>query len=595
MTDLSIALRLFLESRQFTNGLRTGSRDLGDFSSRGRRQIGAINDAAVSLRNNLAKAGIGLGVLATLKQSGSLDKYLARIGQTADATRGQVEGLRREVFQLSRDTGRSVEGIAGGFDTLIQKGLDYRSSLASIRAITPASAVTGADESVLAEALFVGGTAFGFDLNKTGQANELLDQMYVAAKSGSAELEQLATIFGVSGGKAKDAGLQFKQALSLVEVLSLTSPKERLGNLFDSTLRLFTNGQYIKNAEKGTGVPFFDKAGNRRDPSAVLADFAKKYQSLTTAKGRQAFITKAVGQADLDTQTGLIKLISDGELAKFDNILKRTDAASGIIARNLSGAIDNPIDQAARMTAAMREAGEAFARPVNRTITDIIQFQLDDPSKGGLGLGPLGAVAATGGLLVAAGTIGKVAGGLLKKIPIFGGAAADAANTAAGLAQGQMVKEAGLATPVFVTNFPASLGSGSSGAGVIEGAVAALAGKGLLARFGLTTAAGVGSAALGTAGVLAAGAAGFEAGGAIYRNFFEGNEFGDQIGRAVATALAAFGNDEARDAIDRRNGKLPLVKVEIDATGGVRLKKATATGGAEVDFSSGPLRLGAGE
>jgi hypothetical protein len=595
MSEITVALRLLLEGRQFASGLRGGTRELGNFSQQGRRHLSALNDSARGVRDTLAKLGLGVGAVALARQSGTLDKYLARIGQTADASKDQVEGLRKTVFALGRETGRAVEGIAGGFDTLIQKGLDYRSSLAALPAIVRASAVTGADEGVLAEALFVGGATFGLDLEKPGQAVRLLDEMYVAAKSGSAELEQLATIFGVSGDKAKSAGLDFRQTLSLIEELSLTVPKERLGNVFDSTLRLFTNGQYLKGAQKATGVPFFDKAtGARRDPATVLADLARKYQALKNDKGRADFMSAVLGKTDIDTQTGIGKLVSEGALDKFNGILERTQDAAGIIDRNLRGASDNVIDQSARMATAMREAGEAFARPVNRAIADLIEFQLDDKEKGGLGLGAFGAVAATGGLLLGAGIAGKAAGGLLKNIPIIGGAAADAATTAAGLAQGQMLKQAGLATPVFVTNFPASLGESGGAASAIEGAAVVLAGKSLLARLGLTTAAGIGSAALGTAGVLAAGAGGYELGGAINRNFIEGTVLGDQIGR-LATTIAALWDDDARAAIDARN-KEPSIKLQIQLDDrGARVARVTSTGKANVDFKSGPLGLGASQ
>lgn len=63
---------------------------------------------------------------------------------------------------------------------------------------------------------------------------------------------------------------------------------------------------------------------------------------------------------------------------------------------------------------------------------------------------------------------------------------------------------------------------------------------------------------LGRLGALgAAGAGGYAVGGWINKNYIEGTETGDRIGRTVAQVLAFFGNKEAQEAIDINEGRKP--------------------------------------
>jgi len=598
VTDLTVSLRLLLQSREFTRGLLGSERGVTDFSTRSRRAIGQLDQTIKSVRNNLAALGVGFAAVQVVRESARLDKSLTQIRQTAGATGDQVRSLRADIFQLARDTGRPIDTLLGGFNNLIQAGLDFKAALASTRAIAPASAVTGAGEDVLAGGLAVAAASFQFDLTQPRTAVELLDQMVVAGRLGNAELEDLASIFSRVGVNAKAANLQFPQTLGFIEGLSQVERQpERLATLADSTLRLFTNDNYRASASKATGVPFYNKDGSSRDPLAVLDDIAARYQKLATDQARDRFIARAFGTTDLDTQRGIRTLLGGDSLKQVREFTGTITRAGGTVKRDLGEALDNADSQAKRLAANFKTIGDAFAQPINRTLSDLIQFQLDPAEKGGLGLSPGGAALATGGLVLATGAAGKLASDLLKRIPFIGGAAADAAGTAAGIAQGQLIKQAGLATPVFVTNFPASDSGGAAGS--VAGVAAAAGAGGLLARLGLTSAAAVGTAALGTAGVLAAGAAGFELGtkayngGALGAPAIAGTEFADKVGRAVAIALAAFGNQDARNALASR-AKEPTdvtgtIKIELDNRG-ARVASARSRG-VDFDFSSGPLAL----
>lgn len=601
MTDLTVSLRLLLQSRELTRGLQGGGRDFKRFGDEGRKAISQLDATIKSARNQIAGLGVGLVAARALRESALLDKNLTQVRQTAGATRTEMRGLRDDIFKMARDTGRPIEGLLEGFNSLIAAGLDWQAALATIKAINPASAVTGAGENVLARGLSVAASAYEFDLSQPRLSTKLLDQMVVAGRLGNAELEDLADIFARMGVSAKAANLAFPETLAFVEGLSKVEPNpERLSTLAESTLRLFNNDKYRTSAAKATGVDFYNVDKSKRAPLDVLVDIAGRYRGLATDKARDSFIARAFGETDLDTQKGLRTLLGGDALQRVATMTSQIRNASGIVARDVPDAIADANSQAGRLKASLRQAGEVLARPVNEVLSNLIGFGLDAPSKGGLGLGPVGSAAATGGVLLGVGALASATKGLLGKIPLLGGAA----KTASDLAMGQGLKAAGLATPVFVTNFP----DGSSGlAGAAETAaaaagVAAVAKSGVLARalalIGLAPkAAGAALTLGGGAGVLLAGGAGYGLGNAIYRDKLAGNESGDQIGRAIATVLAAFGNQQARDALAARKLEPELtgvIKIELDGKT-ARLTSAKSSSGVDFDFSSGPIALGAGQ
>jgi hypothetical protein len=330
-------------------------------------------------------------------------------------------------------------------------------------------------------------------------ALDLLDRMTVAGRLGNAELENLSMIFGRVGVNAKTAGFSFDKTLAFIEALSLIERNpERLATLADSTLRIFTNANYMKNAQKGTGVKFFDAKGERRDALAVLRDIKAQYDKLTTAQERSRFIQKSFGKADLDTIKGVRTLLQGDILTKMSGFTGKIGNAAGTLDSDLKDALDNAIDQTGRLKATLREAADAFIQPINKGVNKLIQYGLNEKKKGGLELSGKQLIA--GGVALAAGTY--IAGRL-------GGAAArrllrGTGNLAAGVATGKALEYGAGVTPVYVVNMP---GAGPLGAeipkvpGGFDKALGDAIGKGVknmgwLGMFG-NTAAVAGSAAAG--------------------------------------------------------------------------------------------------
>lgn len=563
--DLSLALRLYADSARFVAGLTQAEGRTQRFVGGVKREFESLKGALSSLQGQLATLGVSVGAVATLAQSARMDKGLTQIGQTAGMSRAEVDKLRQELFRMAGETGQNVDDLQSGFNRAVQAGLNFKQALPVIDSVNTAVAVTGASADTLASGLTVAATAFQFDLSKPNQALTLLDKMTVAGRLGNAELENLSSIFARVGVNASSAGFSFDKTLAFIEGLSQVEMQpERLATLVDSTMRLFTNQAYRDAAQKATGVNFNDKSGKHRDPIEVLKEIKAKYDKLKTDAQRDAAINMAFGKADLDTIKGMRTLLGTDLLNKIGGEFSTAITnASGALQADLPAAINNASDATGRLQANLRKAADAFVSPINETYTNLVKWGLDKKENGGLGLDGndllVGGAAGALGIFGAARYGGKAIGALAKR---FGG-------TAAGVAEGKALEAAAGVTPVFVVNWPATMGGSvadlagavggggiAANAGKVAGrakTLAVLAGGLPLSAWG-TTAAGLGMAA---AGVSAAGAVGYGAGSLVNwggEKLAKGTRMEgwgtDVIGGSIARVLAVFGNEEARRAIE---------------------------------------------
>jgi len=567
-----------LQARRNGRALGSFSRDSNQQLSRVRRSAQSVGQALDSMGNRytgmLAGVAATYGATQAIIESGKLDKRLIQIQQTAGATAEQVDTLRAHLHTMSQETGQSMDALLSGFDSLVQSGQGWEQALITIGAINPAMVVTGAQADVLAAALGVAAEAFEFDLSQPKLAVSLIDQMTVAGRKGNAELEDLSGVFARIGVNAKTAGLSFSDTLGFVERLSLIERNpERLSTLADSTLRLFTNNNYMQNAAKATGVKFYDAEGERRSAFDVIDDIAEQYRQLENDQQRAGFISGAFGKADLDTIKGLRTLLSGDAVSEMRGMSREIAAGTGTISKDLDNALANSIDQVERLKNALRSAADEFAQPINDVIEKAIKHLLDERGLTGkeMLVGGAGAAALGFGLM-------KGGGKLLQR---FGG-------VGAGLAAGKALEEVAGVTPVYVVNMPGSGMSGTPGRGRPPGGPPGGGPAGRrrrifnpmrnLGRAPIGAISTLGAGAVGTAALAvgAAGAAGYGVGTLINKYALEsteiGREIGNGIGESIAQALAFFGNDEAQAAIDA-NAKAKnagTLSIKVDQEGRIR-------------------------
>lgn len=591
---------------------RSGARDMGLLS----RSVSAVGRGLDSLAGKysaaLAGAGVAFKSYRAVADSAQLDRGLIRVTQTAGATRQAAAALRRELLEMAKETGQSVDDLLVGFNGLIQSGLEWDKAMTTIGPVNKAMAVTGANAKVLSDGLTVAGEAFQFDLSKAGVAQKLLDQMTVAGRLGNAELEDLSGIFSRVGVDAKGARMSFAETLGFIERLSkIEKNPERLSTLGASTLRLFTNMNYLKKASQATGVNFYNAKGERRAAFDVLDDIAAKYKRLTTDAQRDRFIDAAFGDADLDTKKGLAALLNGGAIAEARGMAQEIEKATGTIAKDLPDALANSVDQVARLKAALREAADGFSKPVNDAVQGAIKYLLDERKLSGGQLLAGGAAAAGIGF-------GLVKGGgkLLQKVGGMG----------AGVATGKALQEFAGVTPVYVVNMPGgglTATGGGIGGGIGEGLAKTGNRAGKLARLskwggrigGALAVAGTGyeiynawtdrnattgqkvQTTAGGVGGLAGGLGGAKIGAAIGTAIAPGlgTAIGGLLGGAVGYMAGKFGGEALaekltpKDIADAVNAKDAHLRIEVTGPAAVR---EVRTKGFTADVDTG-LYMGA--
>lgn len=555
-TTYVVGVRIDGNSASYLRAVQQAQQGTRAFVNGAKAEFQRLKSFMQSYQGQLASLGLGVGLVETQKNAALLEKKLTQVRLTAGMTAAEQTESYKTMFDLIKKNGGVIEDTVSGFNNLVQAGLKYKEAMEATKAVSLAKAVTGASEDSLSGSLTVGAANFGFDLAQAGKATQMLDQMTVAGRLGNAELEQLSNIFPRVAQRAQSAGMGFEKTLAFIEGLSqIERQPERLATLADSTLRLFTNAHYAKDAEKATGVKFFAKDGSRRDSVTVLEDMRKGFVKLTTDAQRFQYISKAFGKADLDTQRGILALLSGKGLEDMRKFEEQIRNAGGTLQHDLPTAIANAADQASRLKNTLRESAEGFARPINDVISQAIKYLLNSKEQGGLGLS---GSAITGG--AAAGAVGVYA--MSRILPsAIGKLVGRTGGVAAGVAEGTALQAAAGVTPVYVTNWSEMNGGGSGAAGLLGTGGAAAGGAaavGLLSR--LRNVAGVaalmGYAPLGIAGAGAvaagaglAGAAGYGVGTGIYKYGLEGNKGGEGIGELVARFLSLFGNEEAKRSV----------------------------------------------
>ena len=538
----------------------------------------------------LAMGTMGGKLVPGLKDSANLDMDLVRIRQTAGYLPEETAKLRKNIITMAELRGTSVENLMSGLDVLSSKNMNFDQTLGSMTAINEAMAVTGADAGTLANALTVAAQSFKMDLTKPGEALKILQAMTAAGRAGSLELEDLAAQMPKFASNAVSAGFNLNKVLALAETFSKYQPNtDMLGTLVNDTMKMWTNGKYMENASKASGVSFFDKKGMRRSVDDVMGDMSAKYKALKNDASKQAFITKVFGIADQGTIDGWKKILT-GDIAPEANKINKAMIESGnLFAGSMEDSMNNATVQAQRLRNTMRGMTDELSMPINKAFASAVERAMlvrdvlggKDPDKAGAGV--MGTVLVGG----AAMTAGFGIKALLDRIGL-----GKLAGNAVGMTAGKAMAEAAGITPVYVTNFgdaPGDSGSGMKVPGVVPvpginpatvasegswlssalgwGRGALAAGAAMIPGIGSTLAAGVGTvgvgAIAGSSAVALAGGYALGTGLDKLADLLSGGAWTDKLSDAILAAT----NPDAYKRLHTdwsKTGALPVTNVSVE-------------------------------
>lgn len=477
MSEQNLLVRIVANARGYVAGMGQAASATQRFGAAARAELGHLKEFASSIQGQLAGLGLVVGLGQLTKDAAVFERDMRQMQVALGAGRDEMESWRREAYDNQKRYGALVSDQKALADSLAASGLDLDAIRAAATPVSKTLAVAKTNADQLGKALGVAREQFGVDISDSRTAALLLDKMVVAGRMGNAELENLPDIFARVGGRAKEANFTLEQTLALTEALSKSEPQaDRLATLVDSTLRMFTNGKYMQDATKATGVRFFDSHGARRNPLDVIKDIKIAYDKLTTEAARHNFIDAAFGKTDMDTQRGLKKALEDGTLESVNRMHSAIQSAGGTIDRDLTEAMDNAVTQANRLKGALKEAVEdSLIRPLSEQFSNITRFVMDDKSEGGLGMDGKDMMVAGVGIAATA-YLGGVFARHGKGSGVGGSLASDALGLSKGVTVGKALEQAGIQS-VYVVNMPDGFGGGALPEGIGPGGSSKLSGS----------------------------------------------------------------------------------------------------------------------
>lgn len=452
-STLTLAARLVLDSQRWAQGLNGAQGKIKSFVSGAKREVDHLRGALNTIPGALASIGIGFSSLDAIRKSAGLDQSLTRMGQNAGATRAEIDGMRLSLMRMAKDSGKEVEELAAGMDVLIAGNLDPKGAVTVLSAINKEARITGAGMDDLGKALMVMSTNFGLNVRDGDAVTKMLEKMTVAGRKGFVELNNLADVIPRVAVHAKNAGMDDNTMLAFLETLSnAEQDPSKLSTLAESTLRLFNNPQYRKKVTKATGVKFTDKNDELRPVEDIFTELQSKYAGLTTGGQRQRFAGNVFGEMDITTQTGVVTMLDKNLLGQMASNKAAIRNSAGQMDADYSGAMNNSVAQSGVLKATLREAMDQYSRPINSALTEAIKFTT---SKDGLNM--------SGGEMLGASAAGTAATYALTRglPPMLQKAFGGTASLGTGAVMGNVLKDAGVATPVFIVGAaPGVMGDG---------------------------------------------------------------------------------------------------------------------------------------
>jgi hypothetical protein len=100
--DLSLALRLFLESRGFNTGMSEAKRNLTGFTGGFSRSISVLSGGLDRISGRYSALLTGFVGLQAVRGVAALQDRIVALGDEASLTAEQMAALKQEVFDVSR-------------------------------------------------------------------------------------------------------------------------------------------------------------------------------------------------------------------------------------------------------------------------------------------------------------------------------------------------------------------------------------------------------------------------------------------------------------------------------------------------------------
>jgi TP901 family phage tail tape measure protein len=316
--------------------------------------------AAASARV-LGPAAVAYAGARTFARHADADMALTRIGITAEASQGQVDGLRKSLRELAYATGKPFDEVTAGLDNIVASGQSLGDAMKVLPAVTKTAQASGASISDIAN------TAVALQQSldiKPENLQSAFDILNTAGKSGKFELKDLARHMASIGPAAKAAGFTGEQGLKKLAAMMETiragsgSSEEAADSMTNILQKMESTETAAKFEKLGVDLPKGMAKARKEGRNLVEAfiDLAK-----VATKGDLSKLPQLIG--DLQFARGTRALMSYGDV--YEDVLRKVNSSRGSTMGDLDRVLQRPkvaIDKLSESWDRLKEsAGAAIA------------------------------------------------------------------------------------------------------------------------------------------------------------------------------------------------------------------------------------------
>lgn len=300
-----------------------------------RRFTPAIGAAAKQFLQFASAAAIGAaiigGVTFSVKSLMDYEKALASTQAITGTTDAEFKLFRAEIDRVAKTSKKSAVDIAKAFEIVGSEKPELLASADALGKVTEAvtilSKASGDDLESSAKSLT--GVMNQFSLGAE-HSNRVMNVLAAGAKVGSANITMVSESMKNFGSVAAGANLSVEQSVGMIEVLAKFGVK---GAEAGTKLR----GSLLKLQAAGLGY-----ASGQFDINDALAEANQKISMLSTAKEKDAFVTKMFGAENVST--GKILLSNIDLFNQYTAGVTGTNTAQEMAAKN-SDTLTNRLDE----------------------------------------------------------------------------------------------------------------------------------------------------------------------------------------------------------------------------------------------------------
>ena len=342
----------------------------------------------------LAPAAIAAGAGKAVTTYADDERKLTRIGVTAEATREEMEGVRKEAYALAKATAQPFGNIVSGMETLAAQGRSLREIRDLLPAVAKTAQASGSEVADIAKSADAVGTHLKVDAKDMESAFDIMSD---AGRRGSFELKDMARYLPSMLPAAKALGVEGTKGLSDISAMlqvirkgtgSAEEAASSMQNIFakleseETTKRFSKMGIDLRKEMTGArkegknllevfeDLAFKAVKGDLSKIPQLFSDmeFARGMRALLAQRGEWQKMSAAIQkEAPGSTQRGLDRVLADTQ-ARLDNMKTSARAAASEMGKLLAIPLTPVLDELAQISKRAADAYDKF--DVKKTIDE---------------------------------------------------------------------------------------------------------------------------------------------------------------------------------------------------------------------------------